>query len=335
VARTRPLIPAPSRIGVCLAAVLAAAAIAMSCVVSGCGAPDRQATADQLKQAIKGMPGVQDATVNYTNDGEQGAAVHIYVYLPEAPPKQIEDVVARINTVRGDAFKTFDQTADFSVTANRTVLVKRGADLDPTSIAADAEGLRRLTGAINAAEVSIFRNKSTADLKLNQVSTPSDDVFSALRAAFGDDAHFDVHVLPAGNTSTPVWTVSFPFTAGDQQRVRQQMTALPVSVSTITVGLRGTIVDLGVGLHNRDAAYQDLVSVITITGAGSAHALDLSWRLEGERPDMSLHFGGSVDVGACDYIPNSEVELHPGTYLTPDALALQQRLRKEFDTCPK
>ena len=333
--RTRPVIPAPSRIGVYVAALLAAAAIAMSFAVSACGAPDRKATADQVQQAITGMPGVQNATVSYTNDGEHGATVHIYVYLPDAPEKQIEDVVARINTVRGDTFKAFDQTAEFAVTSSRTVLVKRGADLDPSSIAADAVGLRRLTAAVDAADVSIFRNTSTADLKLNQVSTPSDDVFSALRAAFGDDAHFDVHVLPAGNTSTPVWTVSFPFTAGDQQRVRQQMTALPVSVSTITVALPGTIVDLGVGLHNRDAAYQDLVSVITITGAGSAHALDLSWRLEGERPDMSLHFGGSVDVGACNYIPNSEVELHPGTYLTPDALALQQRLRKEFDTCPK
>jgi hypothetical protein len=42
-----------------------------------------------------------------------------------------------------------------------------------------------------------------------------------------------------------------------------------------------------------------------------------------------------VQIGACGYIPNSAAELHPETYLTPDARELQQRLRKQFDTCPK
>jgi hypothetical protein len=155
------------------------------------------------------MPGVQDATVNYTNGFEQGATVNIYVYVPEAPPKQIEEVAVRINTVRGDAFKAFDQTADFAVTTSRTVLVKRGAELDPAGTAADAEGLRRLTSAVDAAEVSIFRNKSAADLKLDKVTTPADDVFTALRAGFGDDAHVDLHLAPAGNIGGPAWQVAF------------------------------------------------------------------------------------------------------------------------------
>jgi hypothetical protein len=280
------------------------------------------------------MPAVQDATVNYTNGFEQGARVNIYVYVPEAPPKQIEEVAARINTVRGDAFKAFDQTADFAVTTSRTVLVKRGAELDPAGIAADAEGLRRLTSAVDAAEVSIFRNKSAADLKLNEVTTPADDVFTALRAGFGDDAHVDLHLAPAGNIGGPAWQVAFPFTAGDQQRVGQQMAAMPATIWAITVGPHGTIADLSVGLHNRDTADQDLVSVISTTGAGSAHALNLSWRLEGERADTSPNFSGSVDVGACNYIPGI-AEQHQEKYLTPDALALQQRLRKQFDTRPK
>jgi hypothetical protein len=318
-----------------ISVVLAATAVALSAMVSGCGAPDRKSTADQLTQAIKGMPGVQDATVNSTNGFEQGATVNIWVYLPDAAPKQIEDVVTRINTVRGDAFKAFDQTADFAVTPSRTVLVKRGADLDPGNVAADADALRRLTAAVEAAEVSIFRNKSTADLKLTKVTTPADDVFTAVRAGFGDDAHLDLDLFPAPNIDTPVWKVAFPFAAADQQRVDQQLTAMPASISTITVGAHGTITDLGVGLHNRDTAYQDLVSVIGITGAGSAHALNLSWRLAGDRADQSPRFGGSVDVGACNYIPNSEVERHPETYLTPDARDLQQRLRAQFDTCPR
>jgi hypothetical protein len=304
-------------------------------VVSACGAPDRKAEANQLKQAIKAMPGVQDADVSYTNNFEKGAIVRMLVYLPDAAPKQIEEVVARINAVRGDAFKAFDQTAEFSVTLSRTVRVKRGAELDSASVAADAESLRRLSGAVDAAEMSIFRNNSTADLKLNQVTTLANDVFPAVRAGFGDDAHVTLDLQPASNIDGPSWRVAFPFAAADQQRVDQQMAAMPVSISTITVDSHGAIADLSVGLHNRDTAYQDLVSVIGITGAGPAHALNLTWRWEGDRADKPPNFSGSVQVGACNYIPNTEAELHPEKYLTADARAVQQRLRTQFDTCPK
>ena len=307
-------------------------AVTLAGMASGCGAPDRKATADQLRQAIKAMPGVRDATVNSTNDFEQGATVNIYVFLPDASHQQIEDVVARINAVRGDAFAKFDQTADFAVTPSRTVLVKRGADLDPPTVAADADGLRTLTATVDTAEASVFRNKSTVDLKLTKVTTPAADVFAAVRTGFGDDAHLQVNLAPAG-IDTPTWQVAFPFAPTAQQLVDQQLAAMPVSVSSITVGSDGTIADLNVSLHNRDTAYQDLVAVIGTIGAGPAHALNLSWRLDGDKG--SPQFGGSVDVGACNYLPNSAVEQHPENYLTPDALALQQRLRKQFDACPK
>jgi hypothetical protein len=314
---------------------IASLLIVLACVVSACGAPDRKAVADQLEQSIKSMPGVQDANVNYTNGFENGATVHLTVYLPDAAPKQIEDVVARINTVRGDAFKAFDQTAEFMVTPSRTVVVKRGAELDGASIAADAESLRRLSVGVTAAETTIFRTKSTADLHLNEVTTRADNVFPALRAAFGDDAHLDLDMLPASNITEPSWRVALPFTAADQQRVDQQLAAMPVSIWAITVGPHGAITGLSVGIHNRDTAYQDLVAVIGTTGAGPAHALNLSWRWEGDRADKHPNFSGSVQVGACGYIPNAESEVHPETYLTPDARALQQRLRTQFDTCPR
>jgi hypothetical protein len=307
----------------------------LACIVIACGAPDRKAAADRLELAIKEMPGVQDADVSYTNNFEQGAVVRIVVFLPNADTKQIEEVVGRINAVRGDSLNAFDQKAEFAVTPSRTVRVGRGADLDPGSIAADAESLRRLSGAVNTAEMGIFRNNSTANLKLTQVTTPADDVFSAIREGFGDDAHMSVDLQPASNIAGPSWQVAFPFTAADQQRVDQQMAAMPVSIWATTVGSHGAITDLSVGIHNRDTAYQDLVAVIGITGAGPAHALNLHWRWEGDRAEKHPNFSGSVQVGACGYIPNAESELHPETYLTPDARALQQRLRTQFDTCPK
>jgi hypothetical protein len=317
------------------ACLVIAIALALCCIVSACGAPDRKAAADRLKLAIKEMPGVQDADVSYTNNFEQGAVVRIVVFLPNADAKQIEDVVGRINAVRGDSFKAFDQKAEFAVTPSRTVRVGRGADLDSGSIASDAENLRRLSGAVDTAEMSIFRNNAGSDLKLTQVTKPADDVFREVRAAFGDSAHLDLDMRPASNNHEPSWHVAFPFTAADQQRVDQQIAAMPVSIWAITVGSHGAITDLSVGLHNRDTAYQDLVAVIGMTGAGPGHPLSLSWRSEDDRADKQPNFSGSVQVGACNYIPNSATELHPETYLTPDARALQQQLRKQFDTCPK
>jgi hypothetical protein len=55
--------------------------------VTACGAPDRKAVADRLRQAIKQMPGVKDADVTYTNGFESGATVAAVAqairYLPE------------------------------------------------------------------------------------------------------------------------------------------------------------------------------------------------------------------------------------------------------------
>jgi hypothetical protein len=315
--------------------LLIAIALALSCVVTACGAPDRKAIADQLRQAIKQMPGVKDTDVTYTNGFESGATIHILVYLPDASPKQVEDVVTRINAVRGDAFNAFDQTAEFVVTPTRTVKVNRGAELDPASVASDTQSLRRLSAAIDANQTTIFRNKSTADLKLNEATTAADNVFRAIRAAFGDEAHLNLDMGPASNIHEPTWQVAFPFSAADQQRVDQQMAAMPVSIWAITAGPHAAITGLRVGLHSRDTAYQDLVAVIRSTGAGPAHPLDLSWRFEGDSAGKFPNFSGSVHVGACGYVPNSASELHPETYLTPDARAVQQQLRKQFDSCPK
>ncbi|WIM85829.1 hypothetical protein PT015_12805 [Candidatus Mycobacterium wuenschmannii] len=311
---------------------LMAIALALCLALSGCGAPDRKPDADKLEQAIKGMPGVHDAMVSYTNDFERGATVHINVFVPDASAKQIEDVVARINEVRGDSFTKFDQTAEFAVTPTRTIVVKRGADLDPPGVASDAEGLRKVTAAVGAGEATLFRNKSTADLDLRKVAGPADDVFAAVRAGFGDTARLDVDLLSLGS-DRPSWRAAFPFSIADQQRVNQQLAAMPVEVFRVAVGSDGTISALGVRVHNQDSAYQDLVSVIGITGAGPAHPLNINWRLDGAT--QTPQFSGSVDVGACRYVRNSEGELHPEKYLTPDALALQQRMRKQFDTCPK
>lgn len=316
--------------------VVTAVAMMLAWVLSACGAPDRKTEADQLERAIKTMRGVVEAHVAYTNDFEHGATVKVSVYMPDAPPQQIADVATRINKVRGDAFNAFDQMAEFVVTQNRHVRVARGADLDPASIAADAEHIRRFADTVDAAQISIGGRESStpANLRVNEVATPADDVFAAVRIGFGGDARINLEMLPAPNVKMPLWSVSFPFSADNQERVNRQMAKMPVSIWSITVGSYAAISDLSVGLRDLDTAYQDLVSVIDTTGAGSAHALELGWQLEGQSAFEALQFSGMVDAGGCSYA-KGDGELHPELHLKPEALALQQRLRNQFDSCPK
>lgn len=96
--------------------VLAVVAVLLTWLLSACGTTDRKVQADQLERAIKAMPGVTDARLDFTDDAQRGATLKVSVNLPDASPQQIADVVARVNTVRGDAYKSFDQTAEFWVT---------------------------------------------------------------------------------------------------------------------------------------------------------------------------------------------------------------------------
>lgn len=112
------------------------------------------------------------------------------------------------------------------------------------------------------------------------------------------------------------------------------ITAIPVSVHELTVGPLAMITGITVVLRSRKTAYDDLVSVMrNTTGAGSGHEVLLSWFVDDQATGQP-RFTGSVDVAGCNY-PNTPVEHDPDKYLTPDALALQRRLREEFDHCPR
>jgi hypothetical protein len=257
--------------------VLAVAAVVLAVVLGACGTPDRKAEADRLERVIKAMPGVVDARVDYTNDSERGATLKLSVYLPDAPPQQIADAASRINKVRGEAFTAFQQTAEFLVTPNRQVRVTRDADLNPDSIAADTQSIRRFSEAVDAVQITMSgREPSTpTGLRVDEVKTPADDVFAAVRAAFGNEAQINLDMVPAAKVKMPLWSVSFPFSDEDQQRVDRQIAAMPVPIWSITVGTHGSITNLDVGLPTPDAAYQDPVSVIATTGAGPTHTVGL------------------------------------------------------------
>lgn len=300
--------------------------------VAACGAPDRKADAGRLRNAIIAMPGVASAHVNYTNSFEQGRSLDIDVSLPAATPEEITDVVSRINEVRGDAFTGYQQSAQFSVAPEQQLLVKRGADLD--GVADDASALRSLSGAVGAADIDIFRSgpAPAAQLTVRNATTPAGDVFAAVRKAFGT-AKLNLDLFPAPDAHLPTWAVSFPFGIGEQQQVQHRIAEVTLPVHAVTVDGQAAITALTVVLRGPDTAEADLTSVIRTVGAGPGHPLALSWILAGQSAGEQ-QFTGSVDVAGCDY-PGTVGEQQPEKYLTPAAVALQQRLRTAFDNCPR
>ncbi|BBZ15263.1 hypothetical protein [Mycobacterium branderi] len=314
-----------------------AAAVLVAGLVGCGGPPDRRAEADRLQTAIDAMPGVKVAHVNYAHSWDS-ALLDIDVSVPDATPQQIADVVKRINTIRGDAFNGYDQSAEFEVMADKRGTIRRDAELDPDSIAADTTQVRRLASAVTGT-VSLARGDKTGTyLGLGGVSTPIDDTLAAVRAEFGDSIP-KVDIQPPsggfGTVGAPKWTVMFPFSADDQRRIDQQLSAIPLGVTDIEVGPGAVFTKLVVEVSNPANADADLAATIEATRAGPAHPMWLMFHLsDAQKP---TDWPGSVDVGGCSYAnsgyTDSEKENHPEKFLSAQTVALQQRLRSRFDTC--
>jgi hypothetical protein len=139
--------------------------------------------------------------------------------------------------------------------------------------------------------------------------------------------------VSAEPSPAPVWSISFPFSASQENLVNQQLAMMPVRPTSITVGPNGILTQLDVEVPNRATAYDDLVAAISAAGTGPGRRLMLRWHYP--VTDKRLTAGaGAVHVRGCEY-PQSRFEQMPAEYLSVDELRLQERLRQEFDTCPR
>ncbi|HET6736562.1 hypothetical protein [Mycobacterium sp.] len=302
--------------------------VATAFATVGCAsAPDRAHEANELEGAIRVMPGVASVVVDYENSFGRGSTLHVNVSVPDATAEQIAAVADTINRVRGDKFGEYDQSAEFFVTASPpSVRVKRAAYLDPGQIAEDAVLLRRFAADIKAEEISWSRGNQTVGsrLDINEVTTAIPETFAAIRAILGGTTAMVADIRPADPADTPLWRVTFPFTPEQQVRIDQQIAAMPGRVVAITVRENAVITLLNVALKDPATAYDDLKAVIAITGAGPTRPLWLRWMPSSELPSGP---SGFVIVGGCSY-PGQTGDNHPGN-------DIEERLRKEFDTCPR
>ncbi|MFJ4656873.1 hypothetical protein ACIP5Y_36890 [Nocardia sp. NPDC088792] len=292
------------------------------------GAPDRRGEAARLETAIAGMPGVQSFSASITNDITYGATLRLEADMSAASEEQIAAVVSRIKELERDDFDKYEQTTEFSV--GDGVSVQRNADFDPEQIAGDARRLRQLKSTLQTSvgTMSWFRSKSADTMEFRDAENPQ-QILTAVRGVAADQA-VKVTISNRSGATDPLWTVTFPFTADQQTSVLNLLTALPTSVSAVDVD-EGHIARLSVGIKAGSDPERDITTVINSIGPTTRHPLYLQWG--GYSPDPTRGFQGSVDIAACAYGAKTLGDEDPEKYYTADAIALQKKLRTQYDTC--
>ncbi|MFI6953272.1 hypothetical protein ACIBJI_07325 [Nocardia sp. NPDC050408] len=301
-----------------LAAGIAVAIVSVA--LAGCTtAPDGRPQADRLRDELGAMPGVENISVDYSNDFTRGTYLDLDLSMRAASEAQVAEVVDRINTIKQRDFDSYQQSTEIIV-GDRLEL-KLGAELDPHRIAARTHELRQLDTSLPGAAITW----TTSGFEIEK-SPPTTDSLAAVRTVLGNDPT-QVTIRPADRQ--PVWTVDLPFGTQQEQDIQTLLTGLPIPVTFVRI-INGHIANLSVGVHSPDTAYQDLTAVIAETRPTPDHPMDLRWNWGSYSPDKQ--FTGSVQVAGCSD-QTTAADAHPEHYLTPEAIALQRRLRTEFETC--
>ena len=306
-------------VGVALALVFTAAA---------CGNDEEQrSNVDRLEAEIGAMAGVESFSANYADDFTHGTNLDTSVRMPAATVEEVEAVARRIDEVGNQQFDGFDRSTDFIIGEN--LQLSRRAEVLPEGIAADTRAARQLRAALPAGEIEWFRSRLAGSwLELSEMASSGVETFAAARAAVGDEPT-DVRIRPA--EPGQMWSATFPLPVDREQAIRRALAGTPLP--PISIGVEdGAVTRLGVGVSNPGpTTSDDLVAAITATDAVRGPSLDFEWHAD--RSGDGQNFSGSVDVGGCSY-PQNLGEKSPERYYTPEALAVQKRIREQFDTCP-
>ncbi|WP_280265142.1 hypothetical protein [Nocardia wallacei] len=330
--RQRP-IAAPLRLAI-------AAALAVGAAVLGActGAPNREAEARELETAVRAMPGVTSAYVNYSNDITQGVTTSVSADMHDATIDQIEAVAARVADSHRQDFDEYKRSASFYVgggtVEHRTDRPDRHTFVSPALVAADARAVRQLGSALPppAAERRIDWARTDLGTELTLRETAGDSALGVVRSVIGEQP-VPVRVFPAIRTDI-AWKVDFPFGAEDEARVRAILARSPLPVRSVDV-TAGHLARMTVATPDPAEARTALAALIDLVAPAPGHPLLLEW--EQPRPSNSgeLKFKGSVHVGGCSYTTRSAGEREPEKYYTAEAVALQRHLRDTYDTCPR
>ncbi|OBB25347.1 hypothetical protein A5792_28590 [Mycolicibacterium peregrinum] len=314
------------------APVAAALFVAVTVGVSGCtGAPDREQEARDIKNHIAAMPGVSEVDLIYNNGIIEGVRFELKVDMAQATDQQVGAVAGELDELRGRDFAKFDQS--MKIIVGKDISITAGADLPD-----DTEHLtglvRRLGIDAPARDImwSVGSAPDSSEVQILEAQHPDHAVDAILRI-FADRPPSTIEVSAADRVTDPHWMIFNRFTPADKQRIEQQLAAA-APAEPGWIGVRdGWIDHFTFGVPTRETAYDDIVRTIHAIVAGPEHPVSLTWAWHGVKYRYDEpRWAGSAMIGKCEYVNGDRTVSEP---LVPEALALQQRIRDEFDTCLK
>lgn len=303
-----------------LLAVLLLGTVSVACT----GAPSRGGEARDINDRVASMPGVSSVRMTYDNGILEGTRFELDVSMYTATDEQVGAVAAEIDAMRGDDFAEYNQRFTLRVADGTSIVFSARLPEDVERLAGQ---VRRLRAETAVGTVDFLPSANPARLTIDDAADPSAAVDAAIRV-FGDALPDTLDVSAADRVSSPHWMTFTRLTVADKQRIDRQLAAAqPARPGWISVR-DGRIERLTIGLPRPATAYDDLVRTIGAVEAGPEHPLYLTWTW---RDDPAKYkepeWAGTATIGGCE---TSEARL-----LVPEALAVQQRIRDEFGTCPK
>ncbi|MEV0673605.1 hypothetical protein [Mycobacterium sp. NPDC050441] len=314
------------------APVVAALCAAVMVGVSGCtGAPDREQEASDIRNRIAAMPGVSEVDLIYDNGILEGTRFELAVSMDQATDQQVGAVAAQLDELRGKDFEKFDQRVKIIVA--KWTSLSASADL-PDDVEHVTGLVRRLRADAPAGEIQWFggAGPDASKVEIRDAAEPGAAV-DAILHIFADRPPNDIEVAPSDRVGDAHWMIFTRFTSLEKQRIdRQLAAAAPVTPGWISVR-DGRVEHLTFSVPTRATAYEDIVRTIHAIEAGPDHPASLTWAWNGDQSRYNEpRWAGSAQVGKCDYVGGDRTKSEP---LVAEALALQQRIRDEFDTCLK
>ncbi|OBB31003.1 hypothetical protein A5792_16530 [Mycolicibacterium peregrinum] len=304
--------------------VTAAIVLLIAGLLSGCffglGKDDG---AEKVKDTVATMPGVTRAGFSTNDDGLATVTLpNLYVMMRTATPQQIRTV---LDTIKNSPHENLD-TVDITVSEKPKISVKGTvADIDASQFVDDVERLRQLAPAVGPTAVIEWTRDEMPEGDLHvTVGSPVAATLATIRETLGQIGRAEISPGPSSRVWD--WKINFPFPPDQERHVNAQLESVPGQIGSVTVD-SGVITELSVPVTSSLTAESQLSNIIAALDAGPGSPLMLSWhvgQLSAGRPD------GTVHVGACGY-PSAP----HGDNLSPEDKALQERVREQYDTCPR
>lgn len=309
---------------------------AMIVGLSGCvSRPDLSDRAEGIGDVLAAMPGVEKVETEYLVSDSGRTLRYRVTMTAEATDDEAAELASTLNNEVGHEFEDYNRELWMMMSGFTLSL--------PIETAVDAlrqqvPRLRMLASSLPASEVlwAEFPDDDNIEdiLEIKSLSGNPFDALSAVRDHFGMDAMS----LRLEQTSKAKWYVKFPYSVPAQDGLEAALGSGLKEMDQIVVD-SDQLTSFSVIVAGGPKVVGRLRSIIDLVNSSTSDPWSFSWSVEpsstskNKTRNNDLSTVGMVSVGGCDYDRYSSAEKDPSSYMTSEAIAVQNKLRGIYDKC--